>query len=325
VISIRGRSATEVFLDACRAVVTEGRATAPRGLATREVLGAHLCVIEPRRRLVDVSGHRILNPAFAVAEALWILSGSDDPWIFDYNRGLRRWADDGRLQGAYGPRIRRWRDQIDQLDHVRKLLRRDPDSRQAVIQLFDPERDTRGHRDVPCTLGYRFFVRGGRLHMHTTMRSQDLWLGFPYDVFAATLMQELMAGWVGVELGEYHHHVDSLHLYDQHLDRAGELPRWPGAAPPSDAVAVGWDGLDRLIAEVLAGQVGVSQPVWAEFAAVLASYRDWTGGRRAAARSAAVLAPGALGEALRRWYQHLDRTASGPLTAPVPPAKPTPR
>ncbi|MDQ3153581.1 MAG: thymidylate synthase [Actinomycetota bacterium] len=89
-----------------------------------------------------------------------------------------------------------------------------------MIQLFDPERDTRGHRDVPCTLGYRFFLCGGRLHMHTTIRSQDLWLGFPYDVFAATLLQELLAGWLGIELGEYHHHVDSLHLYEKHAKAA---------------------------------------------------------------------------------------------------------
>jgi len=27
---------------------------------------------------------------------------------------------------------------------------------------------------VLCTLGYRFFLREDRLHMHTTMRSQDL-------------------------------------------------------------------------------------------------------------------------------------------------------
>jgi hypothetical protein len=53
---------------------------------------------------------------------------------------------------------------------------------------------------VPCTLGYRSFVRDGRLHMYTTMRSQHLWLGLPYDIFATTLLQELLAGWLGVEM-----------------------------------------------------------------------------------------------------------------------------
>ena len=169
---------------------------------------------------------RVINPAFAVAEAMWIMSGSDDPWIYLYNerlallpgslaapRGLptvevlgasltltdprRRlvdvppeYADDGRLMGAYGPRLRRWHGTTDQLAHVREALAADPWTRRAVIQLYDPEADARGHKDVPCTLGYRFFLRDGMLHMHTTMRSQDLWLGFCYDIFTATILQE---------------------------------------------------------------------------------------------------------------------------------------
>jgi hypothetical protein len=57
------------------------------------------------------------------------------------------------------------------------------------------------HKDMPCTLGYRFYLREGRLHVHTTMRSQDLWLGFCYALFAATVLQELLAGWLGVGVG----------------------------------------------------------------------------------------------------------------------------
>lgn len=198
-------SANELFVAACAAVLDVGTPVAPRGIPTREVLGTHLLLTNPRRRLVDVPPVRVLNPAFAVAEAVWILSGSDDPWIYGYNNGPIKFADDGILMGAYGPRMRRWGATVDQLDEVRQLLLGDPDSRHAVIQLFDPSRDFLGHRDVPCTLGYRFYVRQGFLHMHTSMRSQDLWLGFGYDLFTATLLQELLAGWLGVSVGEYHH------------------------------------------------------------------------------------------------------------------------
>ncbi len=62
--------------------------------------------------------------------------------------------------------------------------------------------------------------------MHTTMRSQDLWLGFPYDIFTATLIQELLAGWLEVGVGEYHHHVDSLHLYEAAQRRLVAEQRW---------------------------------------------------------------------------------------------------
>ena len=155
---------------------------------------------DPRRRLVDVPPARLINPAFAAAETAWILSGSDSPWIYDYNERLAQFADDGRLMVAYGPRLRRWRGTTDQIAQVLDTLSRDPGSRRAVIQLYDPETDGRGDKDVSCTLGYRFFLRDGSLHMHTTMRSQDLWLGFCYDIFAATVLHELLAGWLAPSL-----------------------------------------------------------------------------------------------------------------------------
>lgn len=303
-------SANELYAVVCREVLAQGHRAAPRGMATTEVVGAHLCLTQPRRRFVSVPPVRVLNPAFAVAEALWILSGSDEPWIFTYNRALQRYADDGRLQGAYGPRMRRWNNQVDQLDHVRRLLMRDPDSRQAVIQLYDPRQDTRGHRDVPCTLNYRFFVRHGRLDMHTTMRSNDVWLGLPYDLFTATMLQELMAGWLGVEVGAYHHYVDSLHLYAQHEQAAAEVAGSPvEPSPAMTALSAPGDGFTEFLTSVVAGTLAPDTgPPWPAMAAILASYRHWSAGDRPTARDLAAGISDELGEALRRWYSHLARS-----------------
>jgi thymidylate synthase len=309
-VAVTAGSANELYAAVCREVLAHGHRAAPRGLTTTEVLGARLRLTEPRRRFVCVPPARVLNPAFAVAEALWVLSGSDDPWIFTYNRALQRYADDGRLQGAYGPRIRRWHDEIDQLDHVRRLLSRDPDSRQAVIQIYDPQRDTRGHRDVPCTLHYRFFVRRGRLEMHTTMRSNDVWLGLPYDLFTATVLHELMADWLGTELGTYHHSVDSLHLYAQHEQAAVEVagsvvepsPAMAALSAPADGFT---EFLTTVVTDTLAPDAGSP---WSGMAAILASYRHWSAGDRPTACTLAAGMQDELGEALRGWYTHLARS-----------------
>jgi thymidylate synthase len=309
-------SANELYAAVCDAVHRCGRPASPRGLSTIEVLGAHLRLTDPRRRLVDLPPHRVLNPAFALAEALWILSGSDEGWIFTFNRALEQYADDGRLHGAYGPRIRHWNRELDQLARVRGLLTADPDSRQAVIQIYDPGRDTRGFRDVPCTLNYRFFLRDGLLQMHTTMRSNDVWLGLPYDLFTATLLQEIMAGWLGVGLGAYHHRVDSLHLYTQHLDSAREIfsrpvtpsTRMAPLAAPSEAFTT---FLNTVIHGGEEGAGSFAEP-WASFAAVLGSYRAWSAGDRDTARQRAEEIDGMWGALLRQWYTH--------LTAPAAPA-----
>ncbi len=310
-------NANELYAAVCRTVRTEGRRVAPRGMVTTEVLGAHLCLTDPRRRFIAVPPARVLNPAFAVAEALWILSGSDEPWIFNYNRSLVQYADGGRLRGAYGPRMRRWRDEVDQLDHVRRLLGRDPDSRQAVIQLYDPHLDTRGHRDVPCTLNYRFFVRQSRLDMHTSMRSNDVWLGLPYDLFIATTLQELMAGWLGVDVGSYHHHVDSLHLYAQRDQAAAEVASAPvDASPRMPALSAPAEGFTEFVNAVVAGEpTAEAAAVWWDFAGVLTSYRLWSGGSRWDARAAALGIGDGLGAELRRWYDHLAAPAGVAGTA----------
>jgi thymidylate synthase len=207
--------------------------------------------------------------------------------------------------GAYGPRLRRWHGTTDQLAQALDALSRDPDSRRAVIQLYDPEADTRGHKDVPCTLGYRFFLRDGRLHMHTTMRSQDLWLGFCYDIFAATTLHELLAGWLGAQLGSYVLCVDSLHLYAADIPRAQRLPAdiAPGAAMLP--LATPWAGFDRLLSAVITGNATTGHG-WAELSAVMASYRARKSGDHDAARALAAAVPGPLSSALSRWYGHLD-------------------
>ena len=58
--------------------------------------------------------------------------------------------------------------------------------------------------------------------MTTYMRSNDLWMGFPYDVFQFTNMQVLMSMELGVELGTYTHISGSLHLYKRNLVKVDE-------------------------------------------------------------------------------------------------------
>ncbi len=303
--TITGGTLNELFASAVRLTI-DGDKVSPRGMETRELLDVRLLLEEPRARLLHAPPGRVLNTAFAVAETVWILSGSDAPWIYEFNGQLRQYAeDDGILRGAYGPRMRCWDGSVDQLALALSTLQGDPDSRRAVIQLYDPARDAGGHRDVPCTLGYRFHLRHGRLHMATTMRSQDLWTGLPYDIFAATTLHELMAGWLGAELGEYHHHVDSLHVYERDLDKVIAVLDAAVASPGKlPSLETPWEGFDALLADVRSGRT-VGHPGWDIMSAVLASYQQWKRGNRDAAVRSAEDVGGLLGEGLCAWYDVL--------------------
>ncbi|MEV3923494.1 thymidylate synthase [Actinomadura coerulea] len=310
-ITVTADSASDLWRDTVDTVLAHGAPSSPRGLETWEATDAHLTLTRPRRRLVCVPPDRVINAAFAAAETVWILAGLDDAWIYTYNQQLKQFADDHILRGAYGPRLRSWAGDADQLDQVRQELLDDPDTRRAVIQLWDAARDHRGHRDVPCTLGYQFLLRDGRLDMHTTMRSQDLWLGFCYDLFAATVLHELMAGWVGAELGHYHLHVTSLHLYAEHLPYARALPHYdtrlaPVSPPEMPPLMLPWDDLGTVLEAVIEGRP-CPRPGWDEFASVMRSYRIYKSGDRDDARALAASSDGPLAGGLVAWYTHLNR------------------
>jgi len=109
---------------------------------------------------------------------------------------------------------------INQLAQVRDLLKRKQSSRRAVIQLYSAEDISNEHADVPCTCTLQFMVRKSYLNLFVSMRSNDAYIGLPHDVFAFTMIQELLARELGVRLGRYKHAVGSLHLYDVNVDEA---------------------------------------------------------------------------------------------------------
>ncbi|MFE7300611.1 thymidylate synthase [Streptomyces sp. NPDC057579] len=308
-------SVAELFTVAV-SLAKSGEKISPRGMATREVLDITMCLTQPRARLLYAPPARIVNPAFAVAETVWHLSGTDAPWIFDYNARLRQYADDGVLRGAYGPRMRNWGGTVDQLRRVVEILKGDPDSRRAIIQLYDPARDTAGHKDVPCTLGFRFHLRGGRLHMSTTMRGQDVWIGMPYDLFFFTTLHELVAGWLDADLGEYRHQVGSLHIYERDIEHADALTGVT-ASPVMPELTTPWEGFERLLDRVQAGGE-TGRPGWDAMAGTMRSYRLWKSGAREQASRIADAIDGPLGEALTAWYAELTRrTGNTPAPAPA--------
>ena len=61
-------------------------------------------------------------------------------------------------------------------------------------------------------------IRGNKLEWLQVMRSNDLIWGTPYNFIQFTTLQEIMAGWLGVEVGAYNHISDSLHVYERHWD-----------------------------------------------------------------------------------------------------------
>lgn len=55
--------------------------------------------------------------------------------------------------------------------------------------------------------------------MIVNMRSNDIFLGFPYDVFNFTMWQEYVSCKLNIEIGTYTHIVNSLHFYEKDREK----------------------------------------------------------------------------------------------------------
>lgn len=216
--------------------------SAPRGQKVKESLAVSFAITNPRDRLLYIP-ERGFPLTYVVAESLWYLLGENKTeWIANYSSFWNNISDDGlTANSAYGarmfqphPKVAQGR--LNQWQYIKEELKRDPDSRRAVILIRTPEDALDAVKDMPCTLSLQFFIRDGKLDMVVTMRSTDLILGLANDVPAFTLFQELMAFELGLPLGTYYHTSNSLHIYERHFEMAAKinLGSWdpsPGPMP----------------------------------------------------------------------------------------------
>jgi thymidylate synthase len=147
----------------------------PRGMEIFEILN-HSFMLDMDNPIISIP-ERKLNYNFMFGEAAWMLDGRNDvKTIEKYMKGITRFSDDGiTFFGAYGPKI------ITQTSYVVNTLCNDQDSRQAVLSIW--RENPKSSADIPCTLTMQFFLREGLLYCNTNMRSNDIWLGTPYDAF----------------------------------------------------------------------------------------------------------------------------------------------
>jgi len=238
--TVRGKNINEVWIDSLELLKKEGQAQESRDQKTVELIHVGLEIIDPRQRVVFA---RDINPAFAIVEVIANLAGSNDvSFLGFWNKKMNDFSDEGRpyFHGAYGYRLMATPDinpniakklrhpnapaitSKDQLKKVLSVLLKTRHSRQAVLQYWDsnldlPDPDPKSN-DVACNLVSHLMIRGGKLEWLQVMRSNDMIWGLPYDCIQFTALQEIMAGWLNVEVGTYNHVSDSLHLYERHFD-----------------------------------------------------------------------------------------------------------
>jgi thymidylate synthase len=244
-------SAQDMWNQILQDVLSVGLEVPSRNGMTKEIIGWSGVIVNPVNCFI-VDERRKVSAGYAAAELLWYLFREDRvSFLTPYAPRYIRFAEEnGRAFGAYGKRWKApWADSTgqtvgedfwkDQMGCVYRLLTNEPDTRQAVITHWRPTDvyeacRAEKRKDIPCTLSLQFLVRNGELRMKTTMRSNDAWLGVPYDLFCFCTIQVLMARALGLKVGPYIHSVMSMHLYQKDWAAAGQVVCARQEAPPSD-------------------------------------------------------------------------------------------
>ncbi len=159
-------------------------------------------------------------------EVLWYLSGEN------HIRNLRKhtkiwdaWADEnGNLETAYGYYWRHfpsaekdvngnWQvNEIDQIKYVIDEIKRKPYSRRLVVSAWEPGNATKS-KLPPCHYSFAFNVSNNKLNCHLTQRSGDIALGIPFNLAAYSMLTQIIAQEVGLELGYFAHTIIDAHIY----------------------------------------------------------------------------------------------------------------
>lgn len=207
------------------------------GAVVGEVINAVTVIKDPTRCILK-SPVRQLPMRYLVGELLWYMSGKNTlESIQTITHAWDRMSDDGKtVNSNYGYIIQHAQDfnpdknntvytdkEFNQLEMCEELLRKDPNTRQALIHIKSARNVLKNPtKDLNCTVCLQFFIRENKLYLTTYMRSNDLWMGFPNDVFQFTAMQIYLAMKLGVGVGSYTHIAGSLHLYERDYNKSLE-------------------------------------------------------------------------------------------------------
>ena len=138
-----------------------------------------------------------------------------------------RWGDLGPVYG------KQWRSfcNVDQMASVIESLKQDPWSRRHIVSAWNPK-DIDQMALPPCHTFFQFSVTNHQLSCQLYIRSNDLFLGAPFNIAQYALLTHLVAHQTGFEPGDLVYTIGDAHIYLNHLDQVDEqLKRDPYPLP----------------------------------------------------------------------------------------------
>lgn len=229
------------FIETCEKIIKEGYSSEGTDVRTRWEDGKKANYVS----IVGVQNKYDLEKEFpmitlrntgktlknAIDEILWIWQKKSNR-VCELNSHIwDQWAgEDGTIGKAYGYQMaKKYKfktkegiKEMDQVDYVLYLLKNDPASRRIKTNLFNHE-DLKDMNLEPCAYDTQWLVKGGKLHLILTQRSQDMLTANGWNVMQYAVLQSMFAQCVGLKVGTLTHNIGDCHIYDRHIPLVKKL------------------------------------------------------------------------------------------------------
>ena len=178
-------------------------------------------------------------------------------WTANFNaQGVQLGYEDGELGRIYGSQYRSFRGvkeikdpmynqdgsihgynvyyqtvEIDQVKNVIEQIKHNPVSRRLVVSAWNPA-ELNVSSLPPCHYSYQFSVDGDKLSLMYNMRSNDLFLGCPFNIASYALLLHIVAKITDKVPHELIASLGDCHIYKNHVEQVKEqLTRTPHKLP----------------------------------------------------------------------------------------------
>lgn len=141
----------------------------------------------------------------------------------------------GDLGNVYGKQWRSWEGAdgqvYDQIQYIIDEIKRNPNSRRLLCNSWSAS-ELDSQLLPPCHYAFQFYVMDGKLSCMFNMRSNDVFLGLPFNIASYAILTHLIAHECGLEVGELIYSGADVHIYLNHIEQVKEqLSREPRQLP----------------------------------------------------------------------------------------------
>lgn len=185
---------------------------------TKAIFNQSFTLLHPEDKIITTP-ERKFKQEYAEYEWLWYLNGDRDAKAIAekakiwYNMMVP--GTDGEANSNYGY----FWNYDNQLNRMIDELKRNPQTRRAILVHYDIHELDRYQYDTPCNVVLNFYIYEGQLNLTVFARSIDLWYGFGNDQYTFAKLMEMVADKVGVNTGSMHWFITNLHVYNNFLNK----------------------------------------------------------------------------------------------------------